>query len=289
MHSSTGCVTRDCAPLPVRTVNRTLFLAQNVPTSAPHSYLAKDVHGDRVYATSWSSPPTLSSWSVKRTDDCSWNIENINTVNTSRHVFFPGMGSLTHIHSTFHKAAISGYIAIPPPSHYLYSVGGPTGEVHIINASSGGVGQEVQQVLFVPEDDLEQADKTPGALVSFFPIIYLLILELSRVTRGNRPMVPMVLQSRPEDRHSYRTCTYFYYCIFSDILLLRLCGAPSGTNSILMYDVDDESGRLTMLSETRSPRENDGPRHAIVSPNGTILYCITEHSVSCLCSPAIIY
>jgi len=45
-----------------------------------------------------------------------------------------------------------------------------------------------------------------------------------------------------------------------------------------MYKLDPASGHLTPLSETKSPRENDGPRHAIVSPDGTILYCVTEHT-----------
>jgi carboxy-cis,cis-muconate cyclase len=45
-----------------------------------------------------------------------------------------------------------------------------------------------------------------------------------------------------------------------------------------MYSVDRKSGRLTLLADVKSPRENDAPRHAIASPDGKLLYCVTEHS-----------
>ena len=46
-----------------------------------------------------------------------------------------------------------------------------------------------------------------------------------------------------------------------------------------MYTVNRDSGYLTLLSDTQSPRENDGPRHVVVSPNGKFLYSVTEHSM----------
>jgi carboxy-cis,cis-muconate cyclase len=66
---------------------------------------------------------------------------------------------------------MSVYISAPAPYPYLYSVGGPTGEVHAINASSGGFGEQVQQLLFVPENELKQPDQTGGA-VSIFPLLF---------------------------------------------------------------------------------------------------------------------
>jgi carboxy-cis,cis-muconate cyclase len=62
-------------------------------------------------------------------------------------------------------AATSSYISLPPPYTHIYSAGGPSGEVHLVNPSSGGFGEKVQQVLFVPEVELEGADKTRVALV----------------------------------------------------------------------------------------------------------------------------
>jgi hypothetical protein len=48
----------------------------------------------------------------------------------------------------------------------LYSAGGPAGEVHTVDPALGGFGEKVQQILFLPEDQLEQADKSRAALVS---------------------------------------------------------------------------------------------------------------------------
>jgi len=45
-----------------------------------------------------------------------------------------------------------------------------------------------------------------------------------------------------------------------------------------MYSVDRTTGHLTLLSENKSPREHDGPRHLVVSPDGKILYSVTEHT-----------
>jgi carboxy-cis,cis-muconate cyclase len=68
-------------------------------------------------------------------------------------------------HST-RQAATSSYVSIPPPYTHVYSAGGPTGEVHVIDPTSGGFGEKVQQILFVKEEDLDGADKSPVALVS---------------------------------------------------------------------------------------------------------------------------
>ena len=62
-------------------------------------------------------------------------------------------------------AATSSYITLPPPYSRAYSVGGPTGEVHLIDPNTGGFGDQLQQVLFVPENELANADKTRVALV----------------------------------------------------------------------------------------------------------------------------
>jgi carboxy-cis,cis-muconate cyclase len=119
-----------------------------MPAFGPHQYLAKNERGDRVYTTSWAVPPTLSSWTVERADDDRlWIVEHINSV------------------------PISAYIVpfdcmIPPPYTHLYSAGGPTGEVHVVDPSSGGFGEKIQKIQFVPTNELENADKSRVALVS---------------------------------------------------------------------------------------------------------------------------
>jgi len=65
-------------------------------------------------------------------------------------------------------AATSSYTILPPPYTHIYSAGGPTGEIHAIDPSTGGFGEKIQQFLFVPEDELEKADKTRVALVCLY-------------------------------------------------------------------------------------------------------------------------
>ena len=54
---------------------------------------------------------------------------------------------------------------MPPPYTRAYSVGGPTGESHLIDKNNGGIGEKLQEVLFVPPGELPKADKTRAALV----------------------------------------------------------------------------------------------------------------------------
>jgi len=131
--------------------------------------------------------------------------------------------------------ATSSYISVPPPYIHLYSAGGPTGEIHVIDPSSGGFGEKLQQILFIPEDELKDADKSRVALRYGSHAV-----EIS--SRGHA-FIPVL-----------------------------------GTNSISMYTVDRKSGLLTLLSHTKSPRDHDGPRHVVVSPDGNVLYSVTEHT-----------
>lgn len=63
------------------------------------------------------------------------------------------------------SAATSSYVTVPAPYTHVYSAGGPTGEVHGIDEVTGGLSEKIQQILFVPEYELENADKTRVALV----------------------------------------------------------------------------------------------------------------------------
>lgn len=47
----------------------------------------------------------------------------------------------------------------------IYSAGGPTGEVHSLDANTGGFASKLQELLYVEPEELEQADKTRVALV----------------------------------------------------------------------------------------------------------------------------
>lgn len=63
-------------------------------------------------------------------------------------------------------AATGSYIQVDPNNGYIYSAGGPTGEVHRVDPKTGGFGDKLQELLYVEEDELAKADKTRKALVS---------------------------------------------------------------------------------------------------------------------------
>lgn len=61
-------------------VHRTLSLVQTVDAFGPHQYLATNARKDRLYATSWALPPSLSSWEIERGNTNPWRVNHINTV-----------------------------------------------------------------------------------------------------------------------------------------------------------------------------------------------------------------
>jgi carboxy-cis,cis-muconate cyclase len=79
---------------------------------------------------------------------------------------------------TASTAATSSYINIPPPFDFVYSAGGPTGEVHRLE-KDGSIGEKVQEFLFVPPGELEKADKSRVALVCPWKLILLRLCSLT--------------------------------------------------------------------------------------------------------------
>ncbi|KAF8154564.1 Lactonase, 7-bladed beta-propeller-domain-containing protein [Crassisporium funariophilum] len=195
---------------------RSLSHIQTIPAYGPHQYLAANGRRDRIYTTSWALPPSLSSWHVERTEQ--WRVTHINTVPIT---------------------ATSSYITVPPPFSRIYSAGGPTGEVHLVDPSTGGFDKKIQQILFVPESELATADKTRVALrygshgIEFTPSLQLAFAP--------------VLGSSTIEMFSHDRAT-----------------------GILTH--------ITSVPSPRGADANDGPRHVKIHPNGKVLYCVTEHS-----------
>jgi len=75
---------------------------------------------------------------------------------------------------------------------------------------------------------------------------------------------------------------FFSLSIFAFFRLSSICEPhflyPRGRNSILVYKQDPSSGLLELLSECQSPREGDGPRHVVPSPDGKWVFTVTEHT-----------
>ncbi|KAF9044196.1 hypothetical protein BJ165DRAFT_1347954 [Panaeolus papilionaceus] len=200
---------------------RTLSHLQTIPAFGPHQYLALRPNEFRntVYTTSWALPPVLSSWRVEKAEQPEdWNVRFLNSVPIT---------------------ATSSYIAIPPPFKRAYSVGGPTGEVHDLDPVDGAFGSKLQEILFVPEDQLETADKTrvalrygshgieftPSRRLAFVPVLGTQSIEM--------------FEHDPE------------------------------TGKLTL---------LTSVSSPRGAAAQDGPRHLKIHPNGRVLYCVTEHT-----------
>jgi len=57
--------------------NRSLSLVQTVDAFGPHQYLALNPTKDRAFATTWTLPPSLSSWEIDRNE---WKVNHINNV-----------------------------------------------------------------------------------------------------------------------------------------------------------------------------------------------------------------
>ncbi|KAG6908842.1 hypothetical protein DXG01_003008 [Tephrocybe rancida] len=135
-------------------------------------------------------------------------------------------------------AATSSYITIPPPYTHAYSAGGPTGEVHTLDPATGALSEKVQQILFVPEDELDRADKTRVALrygshgVEFSSFGHAFIPVLGTDT----------IEMYTRDSHS------------------------------------GQLEHITSVPSPRGPGAHDGPRHVKIHPNGRVLYCVTEHT-----------
>ncbi|KIM39203.1 hypothetical protein M413DRAFT_447166 [Hebeloma cylindrosporum] len=195
---------------------RSISLLQSIPAFGPHQYLASNQDKSRIYTTSWALPPSLSSWHVERSD--SWRISHINTVPIT---------------------ATSSYITMPPPYTHAYSVGGPTGESHLIDKNSGGLGEKVQEILFVSPSDLERADKTRVAL-----------------RYGSHG-----IEFTPSLKHA------FVPVLGSNTIEMYAHDSASGHLT-----------HITSVESPRGKDAKDGPRHLKIHPNGNLLYCVTEHS-----------
>ena len=61
----------------------------------------------------------------------------------------------------------------------------------------------------------------------------------------------------------------------------------SGANAIWVHQTQPD-GTLTLVKEVKSAREEDGPRHAVVSANGKCLYAVRSAGDEALTKDALI-
>lgn len=124
--------------------------------------------------------------------------------------------------------------------------------------------------MFVPEDKLEAWDKTNKALVSVAQAVY--SYQSDKESTALRSPWHRV-------RSQWTSLHPRSVSIPSHSILGRPNPSSSGANAIWVHQTQPD-GTLSLVKEVKSIREEDGPRHAVVSENGKCVYSVTEHSES---------
>lgn len=196
----------------------TLQVIETSKACGGHSWLSLSEDHQYLYTTVWADSPAVASYKV-----------NSN-------------GSVTFMNSKPVKA-MSGYVVATESC--LYSAGGPTGDVFVIN-SDGSLGDHLQALSFREEGNKDDGKR--GAAHGDF----------GGLRHGSHSV-----DLSPDGRSLY----------IADI----------GHNCVWSYSVDlaaASAGKppLTLGMKWIASRKNDGPRHTWPHPNGRYLYSLQEHS-----------
>ncbi|KAK0545551.1 hypothetical protein OC844_007338 [Tilletia horrida] len=168
------------------TLTTTLTLSRSIPNAqGPHQFLALGngpeplanslgvAQWKTVYATTWANPPSLSAWSVKGLDiDAGSSLDLAANVDLDWLSTVPITATSSYVHvqpPPFHSLTSPSYGVEPGSAQFLYSAGGPTGEVHRIDPLTGALASDpgkVQELIFLREGGkaLPEANKTRKAL-----------------------------------------------------------------------------------------------------------------------------
>ncbi|KAK5128027.1 hypothetical protein LTR85_005144 [Meristemomyces frigidus] len=217
-----------------------LKIIRQTPAIGGHSWLALSKDKRFLYCTAWTKPnPSVAAYSIRNSG------RDIQFLNTRR------------------INALSGYVCCSDT--YLYSVGGPTGEVFKI-ARDGSIGELVQELDFVDPEGANMSEKR-GAVAHG---------DFGGLRHGAHSV-----DLSPDGRSLYvadigRNCIWTYS--------INSTSQSSGPRSqIGSWTSGDGTGgepepHLRLASKHISPRSHDGPRHTWPHPSGKILYSLQEHS-----------
>ncbi|KNE92283.1 hypothetical protein, variant [Puccinia striiformis f. sp. tritici PST-78] len=142
--------------------NKKLEVVQSVSDHGIHQYPYIDRPNHRLYVTSWKVPPHLSAWSIQvdHPGGVHPRLSLMSLINQAPISWFI-VRLLLLLDPTL--AAVSSYI--PSKHGLLFSVGGPTGEIHQLNQDTGAIEEKLQELLFVvPAEALHNEDKSRKAL-----------------------------------------------------------------------------------------------------------------------------
>ena len=206
---------------PTENDKASLSIVCDSPAISPHSWLSLSKSKKFLYCTAWTKPnPSIAAYSVKR-GGRELQFLNAKPVN-----------------------ALSGYVCTN--DRHVFSVGGPTGEVFLIEGD-GSIGPLIQELDFATGQGENMSEKRG---------------EVPHGSYGGLRHGSHSVDLSPDGRSLY----------VADI----------GRNCIWTYSVkkskDLSAKPLELGSKHISPRSHDGPRHTWPHPKGKILYSLQEHS-----------
>ncbi|KAM5354539.1 hypothetical protein ACJ41O_001186 [Fusarium nematophilum] len=122
------------------TIAKTLTLNSTVPGFGLHQYVTSNAARDRIYATTMSEPPRIFSWAVSQ----DFEFSHLDTVNvTTSSCYFSDNGE------------------------YAFTAGGSGARINALT-EDGGIGEEVHEMFYVPEQEIPRVDKTRSAVASLY-------------------------------------------------------------------------------------------------------------------------
>lgn len=219
-------------PTSSSTHNASLQITARTPAIGSHSWLTLNARKTHLYATAWTEPPSIAAYRLERS--------RTSTVSDTAAV-------TPHLINNASIASRSGYACVS--DKYVYSAGGPSGEVFALRLD-GGVGACVQRLSFVNEEVGTGSEARPHG-------------DFGGLRHGAHSA-----DLSPDARTLYvadigRNCVWVYS-------VANLEGSEG--------ERDGDVGVLTLRTKQIAPREGDGPRHATPHPNGGVLYVVQEHS-----------
>ncbi|KAL6252890.1 hypothetical protein RBB50_000609 [Rhinocladiella similis] len=218
----------------------TLKIVQRSSAIGSHSWLhltPPRPDGTRtLYATAWTEPPTVVAYAVHSPTE-------ISLLDTAR------------------TQSRSGYVCASDVA--VYSAGGATGEVFVIDRETGGFLQSSQSAATSTNGTTDVAHSTPSAPAP--PLQTISFLDASSQRDDGSVMDFGGL------RHGAHSAD-----LSPDQRALYV--ADIGRNCIWTYSVSPLDGRTTLGEKHVSPRPNDGPRHVWPHPSGRHVYCLQEHT-----------
>ncbi|GAA5920013.1 hypothetical protein JCM1841_000377 [Sporobolomyces salmonicolor] len=249
---------------------KTLKVVAKNDGQAPHSWLALNEARDRLYATSWTTPPGLASYKIHASPSD------------------PSVPVVSHLNSV-QTAARSGYVCVSPIA--AYSAGGPTGEVFSLDAETGAFKEDVLQKLDFVGADRQQDDGgvmdfgglrhgshsfdlSPDGRLAYVADIGRNAVFVFKVSPedGSLTLTDKNIAPRPTDGPRHVTPHPNGRYVYS---------LQEHTSMVDVFEVDQDAGKLKWLQGVKIIPEDHSPTlywadEVRVSPSQKYLYCSTR-------------